>query len=246
VQKVVATVLENAYFLNRSPSQPGQSRVWKMSIVETDEIARRGPGRPPVRSAEETLRVILEAAAAEFLAVGYARGGMAAIARRAGVSTKTLYRLIPTKSELFRQVIRRRIGVFVLAMDAMEAGADDVAVGLERLLTAFATLTLGPEPVAMLHLVLAEGSRFPELSRTFYQDAVHRTHHLMAEWLERQCQQNLIRIDDPSLAAEMLRGMMIMEPQRAAMLGQAKLPDATQIATRAKACVKLFLEGCRV
>jgi AcrR family transcriptional regulator len=216
-----------------------------MSIVENDEITHRGPGRPPVRSAEETLRVILDAASQEFLAVGYAGGAMAAIARRAGVSTRTLYRLIPTKAELFRQVIRRRIAAFVLAMDAMAPDADDVAVGLERLLAAYATLTLGSEPVAMLQVVLAECSRFPELGLAFYEDAVQRTGHLMAEWLERQRRRNLIRIDDPSLAAEMLRGMMIMDPQRAAMLGQADLPDATQIANRARACVKLFLNGCR-
>jgi hypothetical protein len=43
----------------------------------------------------------------------------------------------------------------------------------------------------------------------------------------------------------MLRGMMILEPQRPAMPGQAKLPDAAQIANRAKACAKLLLNGCR-
>jgi AcrR family transcriptional regulator len=216
-----------------------------MSIAENGEITHRGPGRPPVRSDEETLRVILDAASKEFQAAGYAGTGMTEIARRAGVSTKTLYRLIPTKAELFRQVIRRRIGTFVLAMDALEAAADDVAVGLERLLTAYATLTLDPDVVAMQRLVLSESSRFPELGRAFYEDAVERTGHLMAEWLERQCRRNLIRLDDPRLAAEMLRGMMILEPQRAAMLGRAKLPDAAQIATRAKACAKLFLNGCR-
>lgn len=216
-----------------------------MSVVENGEIAHRCPGRPPVRSDEETLRVILDAAYEEFDAVGYADGGMTAIARRAGVSTRTLYRLIPTKADLFRQVIRRRIGTFALAVDALEDGAADVAVGLERLLTAYATLSLGPEAVAMQRLVLGENSRFPELGRAFYEDAIKGTMHLMTEWLERQCRRNLIRLDDPSLAAGMLRGMMILEPQRAAMLGQAKLPNAAQIASRAKACAKLFLNGCR-
>jgi hypothetical protein len=97
----------------------------------------------------------------------------------------------------------------------------------------------------MLGLALGECTRFPELSRAFYEDAIKRISHLMAEWLERQCRRNLIRLDDPWLAAEMLRGMMILEPQRAAMLVQAKLPDAAQIANRAKACAKLFLNGCR-
>jgi AcrR family transcriptional regulator len=216
-----------------------------MSVVENGEITHRGPGRPPVRSDEETLRVILDAASEEFRTGSYAGTAMTAIARGAGVSTKTLYRLMPTKAELFRQVIRRRIATFVLAMDTLEAGADDVAVGLERLLVAYAKLALGSEAVAMQRLVLGECSRFPELGRAFYEDAVQRVGRLMAEWLERQCRRNLIRLDDPWMAAEMLRGMMILEPQRATMLGQAELPDATQIAHRAKACVRLFLNGCR-
>ena len=43
----------------------------------------------------------------------------------------------------------------------------------------------------------------------------------------------------------MLRGMMIMEPQRAAMLGERAAPDAAEIASRAKICTRLFLDGCR-
>jgi AcrR family transcriptional regulator len=216
-----------------------------MSVVENGEITQRGPGRPPVRSDAETLCVILDAASEEFRTTGYAGSAMTAIARRAGVSTKTLYRLVPTKAELFRQVVRRKIGTFVVAINALEAGADDVAVGLERLLVAYGTLTLGPEALAINRLVIGESRRFPELGRAFYADAVQRTAHLVAAWLERQCRRNLIRLDDPMLAADMLRGMMILGPQRAAMLGQAKPPDAAQIASRAKACARLFLNGCR-
>ena len=36
---------------------------------------------------------------------------------------------------------------------------------------------------------------------------------------------------------------MIMEPQRAAMMGQAVLPSAEEIGRRARACVSLFLKG---
>ena len=42
----------------------------------------------------------------------------------------------------------------------------------------------------------------------------------------------------------MLRGMMIMEPQRAVMLGRGSLPTDAEIAARARACVRLFLRGC--
>ena len=39
----------------------------------------------------------------------------------AGVSTKTLYRLAPTKEALFKSVISQRIGRFILAIDLKAA-----------------------------------------------------------------------------------------------------------------------------
>ncbi len=68
----------------------------------------------------------------------------------------------------------------------------------------------------------------------------------MAGWLRRQCERGLIALEDPRMAAEMLRGMMIMEPQRAVMLGQRPVPDRSEIAARAKRCAQLFLKGCEV
>jgi hypothetical protein len=67
----------------------------------------------------------------------------------------------------------------------------------------------------------------------------------MANWLRRQGEQGLIKLDDPQTAAGLLRGMMIMDPQRAAMLGQRGAPGPDEIAQRAKICATLFLEGCR-
>ena len=49
----------------------------------------------------------------------------------------------------------------------------------------------------------------------------------------------------PAAATSMLRGMLIMDVQRGAMLGQRPAPDAQEIAARAKACAKVFLDGCR-
>jgi AcrR family transcriptional regulator len=42
---------------------------------------------------------------------------MAAVAQRAGVSTKTIYRLIPNKADLLTRVVSDRIGQFVLEID---------------------------------------------------------------------------------------------------------------------------------
>ena len=64
-------------------------------MVEIDgvEAPKRCRGRPQVRCDEDTRALIIEAAAQEFQAKGYEATSIAAVAARAGVSTKTLYRL---------------------------------------------------------------------------------------------------------------------------------------------------------
>ena len=210
------------------------------------DSARRCRGRPQVRSDEVTRGLIIEAARQEFQANGYAATSIVNVARRACVSTKTLYRLIPTKAELFRSVVSERIGRFVLVLERELEGLDslDAAEVLERMLTAFATLTLDPEPIAMTRLVIGECGGFPEIATAFYESAIKRTSDVMEHALSRLCQRGLIAVDDPREAIGMLRGMMIMEPQRAAMLGQIDPPGPEEITARARRCARIFLNGC--
>jgi AcrR family transcriptional regulator len=216
-----------------------------MRVSEKEQQTCRGRGRPPLRSDAETLKLIVEAARQEFPIGGYAGASMSAIAARAGVSTKTLYRLVPTKAELFRLAVRSRAGRFILAADELDDPAEDLTAGLERLLIAYGTLALDPEVIAVYRLVVGECSHFPELGQTFFEAAIRATSRPIADWLAHQCRRGSITLDDAEQAADMLRGMMAMEPQRAALLGQAPPPDASAIAARAKVCAKIFLEGCR-
>jgi AcrR family transcriptional regulator len=210
------------------------------------EQTRRPRGRPPMRSDDETRRLMIEAAAQEFQANGYAATCMNDVAQRAGVSTKTMYRLIPTKADLLKRVVSDRIGRFMLEIDSDALDALPLTEALEHMLLAYGTLTLSEETIAMNRLVLGESDRFPEVAAAFYEAAVLRTSEAMAGWLRRQCERRLIKLEDPHAAAGMVRGMMIMEPQRAVMLGQRETPDAQEIAARAKFCARLFLNGCAV
>jgi AcrR family transcriptional regulator len=210
------------------------------------EEARRGRGRPQIRSDDATLRLIIEAAALEFQVNGYAGAGMEAVAQRAGISTKTLYRLVPTKADLLKSVVSDRAGRFILAIDEKAVSDLDLALALERILIAYGRLALDQEVIAMNRLVLGESDRFPEIAQAFYEAAIRPTSEAMADWLERQRRRGLIALDDPLLAAGMLRGMMVMEPQRAIMLGRRSAPEPDEIAVRAKICAALFLRGCRV
>jgi AcrR family transcriptional regulator len=213
-----------------------------MSDVET--MGKRPRGRPPTRSDDETRHLIAEAARREFIARGYAGAYIDDVAKGAGVSKKTLYRLVPAKADLFKTSVTDRIATFMLAIDEETTGSHDIATALERVLTEYGKLTLSVETIAIQKLVISEADRFPELATTFYADAIIATQTVLASFLARQCALGLIELDDPRAAAGMLRGMMILEPQRGVMIGKLAAPSAKEIEDRARACVGLFLRGC--
>jgi AcrR family transcriptional regulator len=219
------------------------TEIWKMTMFQNNEDVKRCRGRPQLRCDDDTRRLIIEAAGKQFHENGYAAASISAIAQEAGVSTKTLYRLFPTKADLFSDLISERIGRFLLAQDASTHGAADFRQGLERMLMAYGMLALADDTVTIMRLVISESDRFPELASSFYEQAIVRTNTLMENWLRQQVDRGTIALEDPHTACGMLRGMMIMEPQRAAMLGQEPVPSIEEIATRARMCADLFLNG---
>ncbi len=215
-------------------------------MVVIHKIEKRSRGRPQVRCDDDTKHLLIEAANAQFHACGYASASISAIARNAGVSTKTLYRLFPTKADLFTSMVSDRISLFFLAVDPGTLATANLREGLERILTAYGKHTLSDDTITIMRLVIGESDRFPEIAAAFYEHAIVKTNTLLEGWLRDQIERGLITLDDPYAASGMLRGMMIMEPQRAAMLRQRPAPGIDEIADRAKMCADLFLKGCAI
>jgi hypothetical protein len=78
----------------------------------------------------------------------------------------------------------------------------------------------------------------------FLDEAVNGISEAMKAWVMRHQARGLLAVDDPSLAAGILRGMMAMEPHRAVILGQGEAPGGKELTDRARTCAVLFLEGC--
>jgi AcrR family transcriptional regulator len=207
--------------------------------------APRGRGRPQVRSDADTRAIIFEAARAEFAQSGYAATSMESVARRAGVSTKTLYRLIPNKAALFEAMITERIDRFVSIVNLRGCKSDDVEAALTDALVICGDLLLDGEVIALQRVILGDNDKFPEIAETFYHKAIRRTEDALADWLRRQEKRGVIALDDAQSSAGMLLGMLAFQPQRAVMFGHKKPPTREEVERRAKACAALFLQGCR-
>jgi AcrR family transcriptional regulator len=211
----------------------------------TSSTERRCRGRPQLRPDDETRQIIYEAARQEFAANGYAATSTEAVARRAGVSTKTLYRLIPNKAALFEGMVAGRLDRLLLDVDLQPAGDVEFETALNAALLACADLSLDPDVVALQRIVLQEASQFSDLGAMFYRNGIARLIAALADWLRGQIKRGRIKLDDPDETAGILIGMVASAPQRAAIYGGVPLPSHSEIERRVRTCARLFLRGCR-
>jgi AcrR family transcriptional regulator len=207
---------------------------------------RRSRGRPQVRPDDETRRIIYEAARHEFAGSGYAATCMDVVAQRAGISTKTLYRLVPNKASLFEGMVSDRLDRLIYEVNLRAADHTDIEEALRTALMACADLVLDEEVIAVQRMVLQEVGKFSEIGSTFYKNAIQRTAKALADWLQVQQKRGLIALDNADEAAGMLLGMLASAPRRAAMFGGVPLPSRPQIEARVRTCAALFLRGCQV
>jgi AcrR family transcriptional regulator len=84
---------------------------------------------------------------------------MDAVARRAGISTKTLYRLIPNKALLFEGMVSDRLNRFVANIDLHAVEHANIEEALYAALLACAELTLDDEVIALQRMVLQEAGK---------------------------------------------------------------------------------------
>jgi AcrR family transcriptional regulator len=220
--------------------------VTKNEIDQTGAATepQRARGRPQLRCDEETRAIIVEAARSEFATKGYAATSMESVARRAGISTKTLYRLIPNKAMLFEASVTDRIDRFVSVVKLRACDGRNIEAALTEALIVCGELILDGEVIALQRMILSESEKFPEVAETFYHKAIRRTEETLAGWLSAQAARGLIEVDDATMAAGMLLGMLIFQPQRAVMFGHKEPPSRQDIERRAKECAVLFLDGC--
>ncbi len=144
---------------------------------------RRCRGRPQVRPDHETRQVIYEAARHEFADSGYAATSMETVARRAGISTRTLYRLVPNKASLFEGMVSDRLDRFLSSVNLQLVDHAEIEQALYAALMACADLSLDEEVVALQRMVLQEAGKSSDIAGTFYRNGIQRTLATLADWL---------------------------------------------------------------
>jgi AcrR family transcriptional regulator len=108
------------------------------------------------------------------IADGFAAASTNEMASRARASKTTFYSRFPTKEDLFRAVIARRMTrVFLQVTGFPEQPTLDGT--LRRFGTNILTIALSPEQILLIRMVSMESGRYPELARQYYESGPKRS-----------------------------------------------------------------------
>jgi AcrR family transcriptional regulator len=167
----------------------------------------QGGNRGAVGGSGPKGEAIAAAAVALFLRDGYERTSVDAIAAEAGVSKRTIYNRYGDKENLFRSVLRDTFAAMLARFRRIADAHLTEVTDVEADLTAFVreaaqTLTMAPERLALIRLILTEAPYFPALLRhDAGQEGMRGT---LARALARLAQSGRLAVTDPDEAADHL------------------------------------------
>lgn len=184
---------------------------------------------------------ILDIAHAMFLERGYAETTMSAIAARLGGSKATLWTHFPTKQSLFAAVLARAAGSLesqLLASLKLEEGIDR---SISHFCRTYAQIICSRESIALHRLVIAEGVRFPEIGRTFFDSAIRTTQQILSLFLADAARDGFLTIPDPLAAANLLRSLCHGNTFQSLILNATTSPCSSAIDNDAHIAATAFL-----
>lgn len=205
------------------------------------------PGASPA-SRRETRRqdrrdAILSVAQAYFLDHGYAGTTMSGIAAALGGSKGTLWNYFPSKEDLFAAVLDRVAKAYRARLSKILDPQGDLTVTLTHACRSVVEKVTSPEAIALNRLIIAEGRRFPEISRIFFDLAPRNTRILMADFLGEAMARGQLRRADTMDAARALMALAMAGAHQQLLMGQIDRATTAMIHADADLAVTLFLRA---
>jgi TetR/AcrR family transcriptional regulator, regulator of autoinduction and epiphytic fitness len=167
---------------------------------------------------------ILDAALAEFLAHGFHGARMDAIAERANVSKRTVYKHFDGKDALFTHMVTVMRAGFRDAATLPYDPAKPVAEQLRHIAVAEGALYTSKPFMKLVRLLVSEASRDRSLAALFPSEEPDGG--ALAHFLSEADRDDTLRVPDPALAANQFKDLLKGRSFWPAVIGQAVVSNA--------------------
>lgn len=160
------------------------------------------------RRSEHKRREILNAARTLFITEGYADTGMEVVARKAAVSTATLYAHFQSKADLFRATV---VEIMHEIDDGIARDPHPEASAKVRLLAfakTYAAFCSKPMTRAVLRMVAAERNKFVENAEALRDRSRNEIGGALIRLVAQLAKRGELQVDRPSWAASQLLGLI--------------------------------------
>jgi len=191
-------------------------------------------------------RLIVEVAAATFLARGYAGTSMDDIAATAAVSKQTVYKHFADKKQLFADVVLATTDQVTATVQMVSAALEDTTnleQGLSELARSLLTTLMQPELLRLRRLVISTADQFPDIGTAWYQQGFGRVLAELASRFADLADRGLLRANDPLLAAHHFVGLLLWIPVNQAMFTGDDTSSKAHLESYADAAAKTFLRA---
>ena len=163
------------------------------------------------RRKEDRPAEITEAALQAFAEKGYDATRVDDVAQRAGVSKGLMYLYFKTKEDLFKAVVKN---VVVRRVDALIGDVENTEMSSEEFmrgpLLSFMKKIPGSPIAIVIRLLIAEGSRHPDLVEYYYENVVARGLGAIRGFIERGVERGEFRREALELQPHLVLAPMML------------------------------------
>ncbi len=159
------------------------------------------------RQANVKQKKILQGAMQVFFHDGYLGASMDKIARESGVSKQTIYSYFHDKESLFKAIIEQITTVRFQTLFESDKLHGEPEQLLRKLAETY-LLKVGDDQnyLNLLKVIIAESSRFPEITKLYYRIVIQRGRQLLSEYFDAHPE---LGIKDPEVVAHIFFGSLV-------------------------------------
>ena len=194
-------------------------------------------------SAEQRQEVLLKVAGEVFLEKGYEATSLDDIIGRSGGSRRNIYTQFGGKEGLFKALITEIAGQALASVQQEFDKEGSLRENLRRFADRLLSTLLRPSALNLSMLALADGVRFPELAKVYFEAGPQRAAESLAELFDYATKRGEITCRDNYMAASQFIGMLRDNLYLQVLLRLRPAPEQRERQEIIASAVDIFLYG---